>query len=217
MASATALTLVNRVLSTTGDYTSLSTVVGSPGGIAERIINFLNITIADVGRIMDMPILYNTFSATADGLNGVWASPDVTSANDSTIAVSVDRQYLEEVSLAQMTRHKTVRDITGLPQVFSRRRNAAGGLEVEIYPVPASGSLINIEAYNNPSELTVTDLATTELTGIDDILVLGALSHMDAYDGMNRGYEAKYQASKNKLFTHLNRNKQIRIQPESYR
>ena len=57
MASNSALTLVNRILSTTGDYSALASLVGSPAAIADRIIDFLNIALSEVEQVSEWPEL----------------------------------------------------------------------------------------------------------------------------------------------------------------
>ena len=69
MASDTALVLVNRIFRATGDYTSVATVVGSPADIAERAIDFLNITLKDLARLIDFDVLAASFTGTGDGIN----------------------------------------------------------------------------------------------------------------------------------------------------
>jgi len=216
MPSANALTLVNRVLLTTGDFNQLTTIVGSPAAIGERIVSFLNLAVSDISRVMDFPILENVFSATGDGINSKWGTAiGSAGAANSVISCNVDLNKLEYVSPAQMVAYRNQLYV-GLPKFFTTSVVPTGELEVDIYPTPAAGSSISIIGYNDPAQFTNVDTSTTEFTGMDDVILLGALQHMDAYDGMNRGYAKLYADAKNKLLVHHNRNKQIRIMPESY-
>ena len=57
MASSTTLELANKVLRGTGDADQLTTISGSVGGIGERIVEFLNLTIGDVEKAVNWPFL----------------------------------------------------------------------------------------------------------------------------------------------------------------
>jgi len=216
MASSTALELVNRALITTGDYAKLNTVINSPADIAERIISFLNLVVADVGRIMDFPILSEVFNGISDGTSSKFQSSTGTGmAANSVRSCSVNGIRLELVTDAQLVSYRAD-GIAGLAQFFSITRLPTGELEADVFPTPASNLPVSIIASNDPSPFTLVDTSTTEYTGMDDILLLGVLQHMDAFDGLNRGYAKLYAEAKLKLYTHMNRNMQIRITPESY-
>lgn len=217
MASATALTLINRVLSIVGDYSALVTVDTSPSGIAQRIINFLNIVLADISRIQDFPILKENYSAVGDGLNSQWQASTAGANSNSILSVVVGDAALEEKSPDQFAKAVAEDDLSGASQIYTVERAVTGELQVNIHPTPASGISITVLAYNDPTEFTLADASTTELTGFDDVLILGVLAQMDSYDKESRGYEQRYQLAKNKLYTHTNRNKTIRVTPEDYR
>lgn len=217
MASKTLLELVNEVLLTTGDYSKLTTVINSPGDIAERIMNFLNMTIEDIERTADMPELRYDFSVTADGVNSIWDAPGPVDVRpDSAVIVTVDKYSLEEVTPGMLHAMKAAGTVAQPPKFFARNASPSGLLSIEIYPTPASGSQIDIVAYKRATPFTLSDTATTELMN-NNLLVLGALAHIDAYDGMQRGYMQLYQMAKQDMIAQRFKNMQIRITPEDYR
>jgi len=216
MPSDNALNLVNKVLVATGDYAKLTTVVNSPADIAERIINFANITLADIGRNVDMPIVRDVFTATGDGTNSIWESTQANSAAFNINYVVVGQSRLRELTVAQLAEARATRSMVGLPQVFARRATGSGTMSIDVFPTPSAGTNIEVVSYKTPAQFTLSDTSTTEMNNIDDLLVLGCLMHMDAYDGMQRGYAALYEKAKLKLMQDTYKTTQIRIQPESY-
>jgi len=217
MASSTALDLVNQIIVMTGDYSKLSTVVNSPSNIAERIINFLNMAVRDIAKSADLPELRYDFVGTADGTNFIW---DVTGADvrpDSAVVVTVNQYTMEEVSPGKLQMLRKEGSYNGgRSRFFARSASSSGLLSVELYPTPANGDTIEIVSYKRPTLFTVSDTSTTEIMN-DDLLILGALAHMDAFDGLNRGYIQRYEVERNRARTQRWKNQQIRIQPEDYR
>lgn len=217
MSSKTALDLVNEVLVLTGDYSKLTTVVGSPADIAERIINFLNITLQDLSRFIDFHDLQATLTGTGNGTDSVWqaATGDPALAREIT-SVTVDKNVLEYVTPAFLQNARATILYSGQPRLFTSTRLTGGELAVDIYPTPGASSVITVTTKSAPVLFTLTDTSTTNITGIDDALVIGALMHLDAYDGLNRGYAGQYKEIKARLFTDMYSNKQIRVTPEDY-
>lgn len=216
MASDTALNLVNRILRMTGDYTPLTTVVGSPANIAERYIDSLNITIDDARNHIDFEELRYDFVGTADGTNSVWDTSGANVEPSAAMTVTVDNNVLEEVSWKRMQDMRATNYITGQPAYFSRLSTATGNLSVDIYPTPANGATITIISSIRPTYFTVNDTDTTEIND-NTLLVLGAIAHADAYAGMERGYMQLYMRHIADRWVNRNRNLNIRIIPEDYR
>lgn len=217
MASDTALNLVNRIFRLTGDYEPVATVVGSPAGIAERAIDFLNFTVNDLTRLIEFDVLHTSFTGTGDGSNFIFISSGITAAPDSAISATVDTNILEEVSRKRLHEIKAANELasTHQPTYFARLSDADNALGVEIYPTPANGADITVLAQQSPTLLTVTDTDTTEITD-NDLLVLGAMAHMDAYSGMERGYMPLYEEAKKRLWTNNYEHKNFAITTEDY-
>ena len=216
MASDTALNLVNEVFVLTGDYTKVTTVVGSPADIAERVIRFMNITVNDLARKIDFPILENSFTGTGDGANSQFISSSLTFSPNSAISCTVNTYALEEVSRKRLNEARDTNDLSGVPQYFTTISGANNELGVDIYPTPSSGATIKVLASSNPTLFTVSDTSITEID-VNDLIVLGAIAHMDAFAGMERGYMQLYEAARNRHSTQMYGNQQFRITPEDYR
>lgn len=215
MPSETSLTLVNKVLRATGDYPPVATVVGSPANIAETIIDFINITITDLCRAIDFPVLNSSFSGIGDGVTTTFLSTVVTSRAYSAMSVTVGPYVLEEVNRRRLHELRTTGNISGVSQYYSAVSGANNELGVDIFPTPANGALIEVVSQSEPTLLTVADSSVTEIAD-NDLLVLGALAHMDAKDGMERGYMQLYEASKRRLWVQSYANEGVRTIPESY-
>jgi len=218
MASSTALTLVNKVLSTTGDYAELASIASGPAGIGTRILNFINLVIAEVGRAANWPQLRVNATGAADGITGImeWSgSEDVRSDGPVSVWVATYTQDpLEEVTPYQFDRIVGAKVYSGgPPAVFQRGVSSAGKMQVQLYPTPALGDTINVSAYRRPTQL-VADTDTTDFD--DDMIVTGALAHLDLYDGMDRGYVAQFKDIKRQLYTQAYGNTMYRTQPENY-
>ena len=216
MASDTALNLVNEVFVLTGDYTKVTTVVGSPADIAERVIKFMNITVNDLARKIDFPILESSFTGTGDGTNSQFISSILTFSPNSAISCTVNTYALEEVSRKRLNEARDTNDLSGVPQYFATISGANNELGVDIYPTPSNGATIKVLASSNPTLFTVSDTSTIELD-VNDLIVLGAIAHMDAFAGMERGYMQLYEAARNRHSTQMYSNQQFRITPEDYR
>jgi len=216
MPSDNALNLVNRVLRTTGDYQPLSTVVNSPAGIAERIIDYLNLVVEDLDRKIDWPVLYSSFIGTGDGAMTVFMSSGIPSSVNSAISCTIDRHVATEISRKALLEKRAQFPTAHGEYYFYRMAGVNNELGVDIYPAPANGSQVIVASTQRPTRFTVDDNSTTEIAA-DDLLVLGALGHLDAYDGVERGYFQLYEAEKNRMWTYMNSNSQYRVEPESYR
>jgi len=220
MPSDNALTLVNRVLRTTGDYSQLATVVASPAGIADRIIDFLNITLDDLARKIEFPVLESTFQVVADGVNSIFISTINYASVASGVNCVVDGiGKLEEISRSKLMDMKAKPNnigVYGQPSVFARQAGVSGELALEVFPLPAVGTVISVLANLSPTKFTTIDTSVTEIAN-NDLLVLGALAHTDAYDGLERGYMALYIKAKNDLWQQTYQSEQYRIETESYR
>ena len=215
MASDTALVLVNRIFRTTGDYGSVATVVGSPSDIAERAIDFLNIALKDLTRLIDFDVLAASFTGTGDGINSQYISSGILASPDSAISVTVDTNIVEEVSRKKLNEMRDSQQLSGVPTYFCRVSDANNNLGVDIYPLPASGATIKVLAQQTPTLFTVADASTTEIDE-NELLVLGAIAHMDSFSGMERGYMQLYEASKNNLWVKNFSNQGLRVTTESY-
>lgn len=217
MASDTALNLVNRIFRLTGDYSPVTTVVGSPSQIAERAIDFLNITLQDLTKVVEFDILNTSFLGTGDGTNSVFIGTVTSADPGSTIVVTVGNQVLEEVTRRRMQELRTEVGAAYpyLPQYFTRVTDTAGNVGVDIYPTPAVGAIITVLAQQNPTLFTVSDTSTTEITN-NDLLVTGAIAHMDAFSGMERGYMQLYEEQKKRLWVNTFEKRDIRITTEDY-
>jgi len=216
MASDTCLNLVNKVLRLTGDSEVVATVVGSPANIAERIIDFMNIVLQDVCKKIEFPELFTTFTSTADGTSSQYIAAGFTTRPRSGLTCTVDARLLEEVSHRRLHELRAQNSYTGLPVVYARIAGSNGELGIDVYPIPASGATITILAAKEPTLFTVTDSDTTEIQA-DDLLTLGAIAHMDAFSGMERGYMQLFEAAKNRTWKDTYEHQAYRVQPESYR
>jgi len=216
MSSSTALVLVNDVLSLTGDYQQITTIAGSAGGIGERIIGFMNLTISDIERKANWPELRVNSQGISDGISGVMDYSGIGDVRaDSAVSVWIDGQAaMQEVTPEQFDIIVASQKLTGLPTVFQRGSTIDGLLEIQIYPTPASGTIINASAYKKATRLTTSDTSTTEID--DDLLRYGALMHIDAYDGMDRGYATLFKGALDASISKLYSNANYQIMIESY-
>jgi len=222
MASETALALVNRIIRTTGDWqVPLSTVVGSPGSVADRAIDFLNWTLQDLCKIIEFDVLHASFTGTGDGVNSEFISSGINAAPDSAVTVTVDTNVLEEVSRRRLQEMRASNYLVSsnstlsVPTYYARTSDANNALGVDIYPTPASGAAITVLAQQSPTLFTVNDASTTEIAE-NDLLALGAIAHMDAFAGMERGYMQLYEDAKKRLWVNNYSNQQLKAVPEDY-
>ncbi len=212
--SDTLLNLVNRVLRTTGDAKEVTTVSGSL--IAERITDFLNQTIGDVEQAANWPRLRIDAQGTGDGISGIF---DFTGSQnireDGPVSVWIAAQKLLDELTPVLFDAKKAATVTGSPLWFVRRVSSTGKAEVEIYPIPASGDVINMSAYQRASRFDSTvDAGTTEFD--DDILAYGALMHLDAYDGLDRGYASLFKNHLNMKKMSVFSNRVFAVETDSY-
>ena len=212
----TALTLVNEVLLLTGDYQQVTTIAGNPANIGERIVGFMNLTISEIEKSANWPILRVNSKGTADGVSSTFSYTGSGSLNaDAAVSVWIEGQgKLDEVTPAQFDEIFASTSITGLPSVFQRGATTTGLLEIQVYPTPTAGAIVNVSGYRRATRLTTVDTSTTELD--DDLIKYGTMMHMDAYDGMDRGYAQLFKESLNSYKTKMFSNQSIRIMPESY-
>jgi len=216
MPSNTALALVNEVLLLTGDYQPVTTVVGSPAGIAERVIYFMNITLKDLVRKIDFPILETSFQGNGDGVQTQYISSLIASNPNSAVSCTVDTNVLEATSRKRLNEMRDSKFLIGVPKYFTVIAGLSGELGVDIYPTPAAGSTITVLSSAQPTPFTVSDTSTTEISD-NDLIVLGAIAHMDAFSGMERGYMQLYESARNRQWTQMYGNQQFRITTEDYR
>ena len=216
MPSDTVLNFVNKVALTTGDFNKLTTVVGSPANIAERIVHFMNMTLRDLLRKVDFPIMHTSFSGTGDGVNAEFATSVVDARAFSDIIVTIDTYSIEEVGREKYLGMVASNSEPGLPKYFMRSVGTANELTVLIYPIPANGASITISTDAEPTLFTVADASTTEVAE-DDLILIGTIAHMDAFSGMERGYMQLYESERNKFWTKANAGQQFRVEPEDYR
>ena len=217
MSSSTLLTLVNRVLATTGDASAVSTVSGSIGGIAERITEFLNLTIGAIENRTNWAALRVNASGTADGTTDVFdfsGTEDVRSGGAVSVWIAT-KGIMQELTPEQFDTQVALQLNEGNSLFFQRGAGTAGQLQVQLYPTPANGDIINMSAYKKATRFDATvDTGTTELD--DDVLVLGALMHLDSYDGLNRGYAALFQDQLNADVMANMSNRGTRVEVDGY-
>jgi hypothetical protein len=221
--SSTALTLVNRVLAVTGDYKSLTTISGSPAGIGARIVEFLNLTIGDVEKRTNFPFLRVNSQGTGDGTNDIFVfsgTEDVRFGGAVSVWLA-QNGVAKELTPSQFdavvaSPNTTSASTTSTDYYFQRGVDATTNkLTIQLYPTPPTGVTINITAHKKATRLdSATDTSVTEID--DDVLVYGALMHMDAYDGMDRGYSALYKNHLDEYVMEFYANRDIQITMESY-
>jgi len=216
MATSTALIFVNKVLSLTGDLPALTTVVGSPNGIADRILNFANLTIDSISRKSDWPELRLDFTGSTDN-TGYMTIPSSNNANFRGITyVSSGKHLLEAASASQMAKMVAENTIGGqAPRFYNRSQDINGSLQIQLYPVPASGDTVNLTAYVEPNVFTVLDTSTASF--YDALVLYGTLAQLDIYDGQDRGYAIMFANELKQALTATFDGDGFRITPESYR
>jgi len=215
--SSSLLTLVNRVLATTGDAKAVTTVSGSVGGIAERITEFLNLTIGAVENKSNWASLRVNATGAANGTDDVFdfsGTEDVRSGGAVSVWIAA-KGMMQELTPEQFDSQVALQLNTGQSLFFQRGVSSANKLQVQLFPTPASGDVINISAYKKASRFDATvDTGTTELD--DDVLVLGALMHLDSYDGLTRGYATLYQNQLSSDVLSNIANRGIRVEVDGY-
>jgi len=214
--SSTALTLVNNVLLLTGDNAPVATITGSPGSIAERIVAFMNLTLSDIEKRMNWPELRSDSTGFTDGINDTYEVSGVGfGAAESVVSVWIEgHTKLQETSPGQFDKSSAELTHTGLPAIFQRKSGVGGSLQIQVFPLPAAGLTLHTSAYKKATRFTNVDTSTTELD--DSLITYGALMHMDAYDGMNRGYADLFKSAVDLAVARLYSNTDIRITAESY-
>lgn len=210
----TALTIVNDVLLLTGDSSPLTAIDGSIGSIGERVRSFMNLTLSDIEKKANWPELRVNSQGTADGITGIMnftGTDDVRA--DSAVSVWISaHKVMDEVTAEQFDIIVASQRMIGLPQIFQRGSDATGQLQIQIHPMPAAGSIINVSAYKRATRFT-TDTSTTEID--DDLIRYGTLMHMDAYDGMDRGYSALFKGAVDGSILKLYSNSNFQVMVET--
>lgn len=201
MASNSALTLVNRILSTTGDYSALASLVGSPAAIADRIIDFLNIALSEVEQVSEWPELREeaSFNGTGSAVEFIYVGASDVPPNGIGSVWIVGGDLLYELSGPQFDKVKAQAASGAVPRYFRRGYDSITSKpSVEIYPAPAAGTgNVKVTMYKRATRFVAGDDSATNKTELDDsLLIHGALMHMDAYDGMDRGYAPAYEKMK---------------------
>jgi len=216
--SSDALTLTNRVLRLTGDLPQVATIVGSVGGVAERIVEYLNLTIGDIERRRNWDILRVDASGLGNGVDALFdfgGAEDVRSYGGISIWIT-GQGSLTERTPEQLNELKAApAPISGQPIYFTRKAGLTGKAQFEIFPAPSNGQVINMTAYRKAVRFDATvTTSTTEFD--DDALVYGAMYHLDAFDGLNRGYAPIYNDIVLKMIEEATMNREIQAVPESY-
>jgi len=218
MASSTALTLVNRVLRLTNSNKQLAAITGSTGGVGERIIAFLNLVISDVEKKTNWPFLRVNAQGTGDGVNDIYeytpSGSEVVEVGGPVSVWIAGKRRLDELTPEQFDRMTAEEANSGQSLYFQRGVSAAGNFQVQIFPTPANGDIINISAFQKGTRLTETTTSTTEFP--DDIFVYVALMHMDAYEGQTRGYAQLYADHLANSIMENYGNRQLQVEIESY-
>jgi len=194
MARSNSLSLVNTVLSRTGDFPSLSTLLNSPANIAGKIVGMMNTSLAKIESVTAWPQLRITESFIANGGSTVFT---YTGAEDisptSIISVYIaGGDSLVELTDQQLDRVKSHTNGT-TPRYFRRSfipsNNTNSQPSIEIYPTPPINAVITVTYYARATRFSIN--SDTSKTDFDDELVLaGALYYSDLYDGLDRGYKA---------------------------
>jgi len=214
--SDTLLNLVNRVIRTTGDGQEVTTVSGDL--LAERITDFLNQTIGDVEQVANWPRLRVDAQGTGDGSSGTFdftGTENIREDGPVSVWISGDGRVLDELTPIQFDAQLS-KSLTGKPLWFQRRVASTGKVSIQIYPVPASGSTVNMSAYKRATRFSSsTDSGTTEFD--DDVLVYGALMHLDAYDGLDRGYATLFKRHLDMKVAMVYSNRVFAVDADSYR
>lgn len=212
----TALSLVNEVLLLTGDNNALTTITGSVGSIGERIVGFMNLTISDIEKKANWPVLRSDSTGVADGINDKYdfvGTEDIRAG--SAVSVWIENlSQLDEVTPEQFDIIVASRKMTGRPAIFQRGVGTTGKLQIQMHPMPTSGDVIHVTAYMKATRFTNTDTSTTELD--DDLIRYGALMHMDAYDGQQRGYAALFRGAVNSAIAQMYSNTNYQMMVENY-
>lgn len=217
MSSSASLDLVNIILRTTGDAKEVATIAGSTGGIAERTIDFFNLTINQIERMTNWPALRVNSQGTANGVDDIY---EFSGVDDVRVGSAVSVWIAAQDRLTELTPEqfdaKLAQDASGgLPLYFQRGVSGSGKLQIQIFPLPASGTIINVSGYKKATKFVSTsDTTTTEFD--DDILVYGALMHIDLYDGQDRGYASLFKDQMDATFIEIHGNRQIHMEVESY-
>jgi len=210
--NSTALVFVNKILSLTGDNPALTTLAGSPGSIADRIINFANLVIADLN---DAPVNWEQLrvemTGTGDGASTEYqvSTTDIVYPEDIE-EVTIFQNPITEVTKAQMQRYMS-QNLSGNPQFWSRKLGTLADAAVDIYPAPGTAHTITMSAYRQPVYFDVAvDSGTNDFD--DRIMIYGTLAQMDGYDGLDRGYGAMYATTKSRMITKLEMRKATRTE-----
>jgi hypothetical protein len=213
MASSIALTVVNKVLSTTGDYSALPALTDSPANIAERVLDFCNITLADLEGASIWPALKVEGTFTGDGTTTAFTylgAEDIPAHGISSVWV-VGGDLLDELNTPQFDRVRAQGASGAAPKYFTRSF-VNNKPVVEIYPAPAAASTVRTTMYRRATPLsyvastTLTPETWTTTEFDDNLVVYGALMHLDAYDGMDRGYKVLYDGIKTAVVAQNTRN-----------
>ena len=208
MASSTGLVLVNRILSTTGDYENIADLTTSPAGIASKIIDFFNIIVSDMEQASEWPELRIEEAFTAPAPSGSNPTSFI-SVNTNDIPPNgvsnvwvVGGDLLDELSPSQFDKVVAQNASGTVPRYFRRSYDSATSKPtIDIYPAPVLNDVVKVSMYRRATKLVITsptgtpaDGGTTEFD--DGVLVYGVLAHMDAYDGVDGGYMNLYRAMK---------------------
>ena len=216
--SSTALQLVNKILVLTGDYQKLVTIAGAPADIGERIVHFLNEAISDIDSQANWPQLRLSVTGTGDGVNDTFEFGGTEDVRfDGAISVWIPNVgKLVELPPQEFDRVKAENVIRGNPIYFLRGVSPTGKLQIQFYPIPSNGQTLNVTAYRRATKLDpAIDTSVTEFD--DELLIYGAMAHMDAFDGMDRGYGPMFQKALYDAVFKTYLNTEYRRNAESYK
>ena len=227
MASSTLFNLVNSVLRLSGDLNDITDTGGTSdvhdaaGGVGRRITEMLNLVITKIEREGNWAALREDSFGTTDGVNDTYEFIGAADARGSgTVAVWVSGYgRLDEVTAEQFAKLVAEGGVAAsTPLYFQRQLSAAGNLQIQMYPLPAANLTVNVSAYRKATKFSTNPAVDTETTEFDDdILVTGALMHLDLYDGLQRGYDVLFKDALNMMKLESMSNKHIRIEFEDYR
>lgn len=225
MASSSLINLVNIILRTTGDASEIvdtaatTDVANATGGIGKRTTDFINLVIDKIEKSHNWAALRVDSTGTTDGVEDTYefvGVQEMKSGGPVSVWVS-DLGRLEEVTAEQFDKLKAEGGTAqGVPVYFQRQVSAAGNMQVQLYPLPATGYTLNISGYRRATKFTQPPV-DTETTDFDDALIVtGVLMHIDMYDGMSRGYRALFGDALATAKLEAISNRQIRVEVEKY-
>jgi len=193
-------------------------ISGATGNIGKRIIDFMNNAIDMIaGASINWPSLRLDSQGTADGINDIYEFSGTQTANVGG-AVSiwvVGVGQMMEVTPAQFDKFVADSALTGNPQIFQRGVASSGRVQIQLYPLPTAGQIINMSGFIRPTVLS--EDAPAAISEFDTSLIVnGTLMQMDSYDGVGRGYATLFSNSLANEVLNIVGNQALRIEVEDY-